>query len=278
MQIGIHVNTFHRHTLDETLDAVVEQGLDCVHFNMSVADMPSMPEEVDDETCQQIVEALESRSISVASLSGTFNMIHPSVDTRRAGLRRLDAIASVAPRIGAPLIALCTGTRDPDDMWRGHVDNDTPEAWDDMVGSMTEALDIARRHDVALGIEPEVSNVVDTARKARRLLDEMNSPRLKIIIDGANLFHEGELPRMRAILDEAFDLLGPDIAMAHAKDLARDGRPGHVPAGKGALDFDHYVRRLSQAGFDGPIVLHSLSEDDVPGCIEFLRGLLAEEA
>ena len=55
-------------------------------------------------------------------------------------------------------------------------------------------------------------------------------------MDGANIFHAGELPRMREILDEAFALLGEHIAFAHAKDLDRDGEAGHLAAGKGLLD------------------------------------------
>ena len=54
------------------------------------------------------------------------------------------------------------------------------------------------------------NTVVDTAAKARALLDHFHSPYLKVVIDGANLFHTGELPRMREILDEAFQLPQPD--------------------------------------------------------------------
>jgi len=132
-------------------------------------------------------------------------------------------------------------------------------------------LEIARRHRVILGIETEVSNVVDSAAKARRLLDEMNSPRLKIIMDGANLFHAGELPRMHAILDEAFDLLGDDVVLAHAKDLDRDGQAGHLAAGQGVLDYDYYIELLSNSGFDGALILHSLTEADVDRSVALLR-------
>jgi sugar phosphate isomerase/epimerase len=156
-------------------------------------------------------------------------------------------------------------------MWRHHPDNYTPAAWADLVDSIGKALEIAERHDVTLAVEPEVSNVADSAAKGRRLLDEMGSPRLKIIIDGANLFHAGELPRMHEILEEAFDLLGGDIVLAHAKDLDRDGQAGHVAAGRGLLDYDHYLRLLKKVGFDGPLILHSLAEDEVSECVKFLR-------
>ena len=271
MQLGIHVGTFHRPTLEATLDAVQEHGLTCVHFNMSAAGLPAMPEQIEEELCDRIAGELDAREIAMAALSGTFNMIHPSVDVRRAGLRRLEAVASRARQLGTSLVALCTGTRDPDDMWRHHPDNDTPEAWTDLVDSIGQALQIAERHDVMLGVEPEVSNVVDSAAKGRRLLDEMGSRRLKIIMDGANLFHTGELPRMREILDEAFDLLGAEILVAHAKDLDRDGEAGQVAAGRGLLDYDHYLRLLKKVGFGGPLILHGLTESEVGECMEFLQ-------
>lgn len=271
MQLGIHVNTFRRPTLEETLDAVADHGLDCVQFNMAAAGVPSMPERIQEELCDRIAAELAGRELSMATVSGTFNMIHPSGDVRRAGLRRLEAIASRARRLGTSVLALCTGTRDPDDMWQHHPENDTPQAWADLVDSIGKALEIANRHDVTMAIEPEVSNVVDSAAKGRRLLDEMGSARLKIIIDGANLFHAGELPRMREILDEAFDLLGGDIVLAHAKDLDRDGAAGRLPAGRGLLDYDHYLGLLSKAGFDGPLILHTLTEADVSGCVAFLQ-------
>ena len=70
---------------------------------------------------------------------------------------------------------------------------------------MGEAVEIAEAQGVTLVFEPEVNNVVDSAQKARRLLDEVRSKHLQVVIDGANLFHAGQLPRMREVLDEAFD-------------------------------------------------------------------------
>ena len=66
---------------------------------------------------------------------------------------------------------------------------------------MREAVEIARETRVLLAFEPEVNNVVDSARKARRLMDEIGSPHLKVTIDPANIFHTGELPRMKEMLD-----------------------------------------------------------------------------
>jgi sugar phosphate isomerase/epimerase len=136
---------------------------------------------------------------------------------------------------------------------------------------MGQALQTAEAYSVTVAFEPEVANVVDSAQKARRLLDEMESPYLKVTIDGANIFHAGELPRMGEILDEAFALVGQDIAIAHAKDLDRDGQAGHLAAGKGLLDYKHYLSLLNQLSFDVPVILHGLTEAELPGSLAFMH-------
>jgi sugar phosphate isomerase/epimerase len=275
MQIGIFTRTFVRPTFAETLDAVRAHGIESVQFNLECAGLPAMPDHIDPGECDRIRQEFAARGIRMAAVSGTFNMIHPDPAERHRGLRWLRELASVCDRLGTSVITLCTGTRDPASMWRRHPENDSPQAWADLLASMREAARIAEEHGVTLVVEPEVSNVVDSARKARALLDELASPRVKIVIDGANLFHAGELPRMRVILDEAFALLGPDIVLAHAKDLNRDGEAGHEAAGTGLLDYDHYVALLREVGFEGPLLLHSLQEAQVGGCVAFLRRKLA---
>jgi len=106
---------------------------------------------------------------------------------------------------------------------------------------------------------------IDSPAKAARLLDELRSPRLKIIIDPANLFHVEDLPHQRAILEAAFDLLGPDIVLAHAKDVrVVDGTVHHVAAGTGVLDYPNYLTLLRHIPV--PLIVHGLAETEVEGC------------
>ncbi len=274
MQIGIFTKTFERPTLEENFDAVKEHGLQAVQLNLESAGGDPMPEQIPDELCQRICDGLAARQIALAAVSGTFNIIAPNPQERSTGMRRLGAIAAACKKMGTELITMCTGTRDPHYMWANHPDNNSEAAWRDMLQAMAQAVQIAADHDVTLVLEPEVNNVVNTAAKARRLLDELRSPHLKVVIDGANLFHAGQLGRMREVLDEAFDLLGDDIRMAHAKDLERDGDAGHQAAGTGVLDYDHYLSLLQKVGFDGALILHNLSEEQVPNSLAFVRGKL----
>jgi sugar phosphate isomerase/epimerase len=275
IEVGILMGTFAGPTLEARLDAVRACGLDCVQLSMDCAGLPSMPEEIAPEFAERVRQAAAARRVTIASVQGTFNMSHPDPEHRRTGLRRLRVLAGACRWLGTAKIHICTGTRNRQNMWARDAENDSPQAWRDMTACVGEAADIARQAGVVLAFEPEVNNVVDSANKSRRLLDEIRSPHLKVTMDAANLFHAGELPHMREVLDQAFDLLGPDIVLAHAKDLSHDGDAGHEPAGHGKLDYDRYVYLLHRCGFKGPLLLHGLSEAQVPGCVAFLRSKIA---
>ena len=269
MKLGIFSKTFIRPTLEETIAAIAAHNLQSIQFNWETAGLEEMPAEVPTALCQRIRQSLEQHGIELAAISGTFNIIHPTY--RSEGMRRLAKLAKSCPELGTQLITLCTGTRDLDYLWRYHADNSSPAAWSDMLDAMSQAAEIAETHGITLVFEHEVNNVVDSAKKARRLLDEIASDHLKVVIDGANLFHRGELPRMREILDEAFQLLGDDILLAHGKDLEKDGDAGHQAAGTGVLDYAHYLYCLNQIGFKGTIALHCLNEAQVPTAITHLQ-------
>jgi sugar phosphate isomerase/epimerase len=275
-QIGILLaTTFTTGTLEARLDAAKACGLACAQVSMACANLPEMPDQIPSDLPGRFRREAAARGIAIASVTGTFNMTHPDAEHRRRGLSRLRVLAEACPGMGTASIHVCTGTRDPNSMWRRHPDNDSPQSWRDMVACMREAADIARQAKLVLAFEPEVNNVVDSARKARRLLDEIGSPHLKVTLDPANLFHAGELPRMKEILDEAFALVGKDIVLAHAKDLDHDGDAGHKPAGHGVLDYGRYVSLLRAYHFKGPLLLHGLTAAQVPGYMAFLRAKLA---
>jgi sugar phosphate isomerase/epimerase len=273
VRLGIFAKTFSRSSPEEVLDAVVGHGLHETQFNMSVAGLPSMPDDVVPVLADRMREAAAERNIALVAVSGTFNMIHPDEEVRRDGLRRLGVILGACERLGTSTVTLCTGTRDRKNMWCRHHDNGTPEAWRDMLATMQEALKKAEEHGVTLAFEPETGNVVDSAQKGRRLLDEMRSPRLKVVMDAANLFDpedpERSLSCSERVLAEAFECLGNDIVLAHAKDLRVSGVI--VAAGRGDFDYDLYLEHLLGAGYRGPLILHGLGEEEVEGSVTFLR-------
>ena len=272
MELGIFELVFPRPTLGETLDAVAAHGMRHIQFDLASAGLTPIPREVPAETAAMIRHACQSRGIVIDAVSGTYNMIHPDPHVREEGLAGLRAIAAACHAMGTSVITLCTGTRDTESMWRRHPENDSAAAWRDLVASLNDALAIADEHDVTLAFEPEPANVVSSAARGRDLLREVGHPRLKVVMDVANVVATDRSRAPETVLDEAFDLLGNHVVAAHGKDLAADG--SFCPAGQGIVPWDHAIALFRAIGFDGPIILHSLAEQEADAVIGFMRDRL----
>jgi sugar phosphate isomerase/epimerase len=273
MKLGIFAKTFDGTDAATVLRAARDAGFVAVQFNMSCCGLASMPESINPSETRRVADAARSTGVAIAAVSGTYNMIHPDPAVRALGLMRLRTLAAACAAMHTRLITLCTGTRDPQDQWRAHPDNDSTEAWHDLITQMIEACAIAEEFDVELGIEPELANVVSSAAKARKLIDELNTPRLRIVLDAANLFEVETAERRRSIVAEAIDLLADRITLAHAKDRTESG--GFIAAGSGVLDYPHYIACLRRAGFAGPLVTHGLTAAEAPEVGRFLTRALA---
>jgi sugar phosphate isomerase/epimerase len=267
-RLGIFAKTFPGATAAAVLTAARDAGYGCVQFNLACCGLPSMPDALPPGTASGIAAASARTGVAIAALSGTYNMIHPDPAVRAQGLRRLELLLGEARAMGTSLVTLCTGTRDAEDQWRRHPDNDTPAAWADLLTEMEKAAALAEACGVNLGIEPEHANVVSSAERAERLLRQVPSERLVIVLDPANLVDDtgADQPRLFA---EAADLLAGSIAMAHTKD--RDAAGAVVPAGAGIIDFDSFFAELARVGFAGPVVTHGLAANDAAAVARFLR-------
>lgn len=275
MKPGIFAKTFQRGTLEEVLDAMQSLGLSATQFNMACAGLPPLPERISPELSRVIGDGLKQRGMSMSAVSGTFNMIHPHPAEREQGLKCLRVLAEACKEMGTETITLCTGSMDPVNMWAYHPGNASPEAWRLLTSFMEQALTLAQQFHVGLAIEPEAANVVSSAPLARRLLDEMQSPYLKIVMDAANLYPAGNKGAFSTVLEEAFELLGSDIVLAHAKDVLNEEGTVFGAAGQGLVDYRHYISLLHACGYRGPLVLHGLREDEVPRSLAFLNEHLA---
>ena len=273
LEVGIFSRTWRRPSLEDVLDAAAGHGFRAIHFNFASAGLPSLPDAIDPDVCASIRAAFEARGMVMVGVSGTYNPIHPDEVRRAAETERARRLILAAPSLGTRFVSLSTGTRDPNDMWRDHPRNGHPSARRDLRNTLEVLIRAADEAGVDLGIEPEHRNVVASATDAARLLAEMRTPRLRIILDAANLVAVAAPERQRDVLAQAFDLLAPHTAVLHAKDTALDG--SHVAAGSGFLDYPFLFEMIGRHRLDVPVIIHDALENDVARAREFVEGLAA---
>ena len=268
MKLGVFAKTFEGETPGSVLAAAAAAGYEAVQYNMACSGIGPLPLEVSGVVADAVAEAAAASRLDIVAMSATYNMIHPDLGKREAGRRSFEAIAAAAQRMGSPMITVCSGSRDAQDQWRAHPDNDSSEAWREMIREFRLLVPIAERYGLLIGVEPEFANVVSSPARARMLLDLFPSGPIRIVLDSANLFEHGTTESARKTIEAAVELVGHDIGLAHAKDRKADGTL--VTAGKGAVDFDHYVEALRSVGFDGALVTHGLSAAEGPAVARFL--------
>ena len=279
MQLGIFAKTFDRPNVASCLQAVADAGIPATQFNLSVASLPTIPDEpVPDDVVDAIRAGAYEAGVALAAISGTFNAAHPDPAHRQTYLVRFPHLCAVARDLQIGIITLSSGSRDPDDMWRWHSDNPTPQAWADSRTTLQALAELAEDHGVTLAVEPEQSNVVATADQAITMLNQIGSPALKLVYDAANLLDpDGYDPASAAAaITSDIATLGPHIALGHAKELIVERAP--VAPGEGLLPWPLIVQTLHEAGFDGTLVIHGLPETSVPLAVTTLEAALAAAA
>lgn len=269
MQVGIFAKTFPGNVPLDVLRQCSAAGFEGVQYNMACSGITAMPDDIPAAMLDDIVSASVEAGQQLFALSATYNMIHPDTAVRRAGERRLRIMAAACREMGIPMVTLCTGTRDGQDQWRHHPDNSSPDAWRDLLAAFEVAVEIATANGIVLGVEPELANVVNSAEAAARLIGDMKSDSIRIVLDPANLFERAGESERRNLVERAVAQLAGRIAMAHAKDRHADGSV--VAAGQGVIDFSHFLACLKAAGFDGPVVAHGCSADEAEGVSRFLK-------
>jgi sugar phosphate isomerase/epimerase len=259
-RLGIFARTFRRNTPAEVADAVIGAGYALAHWNFAAIGRSTLAVDVEDDQFMAVGTAFDSAGLGIPSVSGTFNMIHPDADLRARQIRLAVRLIGLVPRLGAGVVTVCTGTRDPDDMWRAHSGNADPSAWSDLRRSLDPLLEAARETGIRLGVEPEMANVVRDARTARRLLDEVgvDAP-MGIILDPANLLTPDTIEQQEKIIGEAIDLLGGQVIGVQAKDVVASG---YSAPGAGLMNYPAVFAQLARLGRPVPVIVQDASEDD----------------
>ena len=279
MKLGINSPEITAPQAAELFRKARDFGFQQMQLNYSSVYDEEMPAIIPENRNRAIAVEATRHGIEIVTLSGTFNMAHPDPEIRQEGISRFEKIAASSRDLGCELVSICTGTRNIESMWTFHPDNESNEAWKDMRSVMEQLILIAEKYKLYLGIETEASNVVNTPEKAKKIIDELKSDRLKIILDAANLFQKGMAKRenVKSIISRGIDILAPWIALAHAKDIKEGEGLTFTGPGMGIIDFEFFLKELENINFKGGMILHGMkNEKDIPFCVEYFNKLIGK--
>jgi sugar phosphate isomerase/epimerase len=274
MYPAVFGKTYPGTNASDVLDAAAADGFCGVQFNLVSAGLVSLPDHLPEGLVEAVGRHARQKQLQIPALSGTYNMVHPDSSVRERSRRGFANVVEAARRMESPVVTLCSGSRDASDMWTYHPENRSAAAWKDLRAELDFALELAAGSGIQLGIEPEPANVICDALTAERLLKEIDSLHLGIVLDAANLLTTRSLERQDDVMEEAVGLLGEKLLLAHAKDIASDGRV--VAAGAGAVHLGVFVKLLRSSGFDGALIGHGFGPERGPAVSTTLAALIRD--
>ena len=120
---------------------------------------------------------------------------------------------------------------------------DDRAVFDGLCKSLGTLCAAAEQQDIYLVVEITRAGSVGSAETFLHLKDRIGSPALRVCFDGANFTPD------RTPLERAVRMLGPDIVVAHGKDMwfTDSGEVGgYCATGSGKLDYGTYIRCLQE--------------------------------
>jgi sugar phosphate isomerase/epimerase len=227
---------------------------------------------------RELKEALKKYDVTFFEIQNSANNIHPDPTERSRENKWTIEQMEAAERVGCPMLTTHVGSCAPRAV-APHPQNWTLETWNLGVRIMRQLIKDTEGMRVAFGIEPDPLVQLNNNRALRQIVEECG-PRVKICFDPCNMTDLATCYRTTELLNEGFDLLGENILGAHAKDilLTDNLQPVFTQAepGKGLLDYETYLVRLSRMKYPRSLLIEHLSEDKYPAARKFLEDTAAK--
>lgn len=238
MQLGIRLHDVAGETLEEKLAHARAQGFSCGHVALSkVISQYSVKDSALTPGFAMYLKRLFAKyDLDIAVLGNYLNLAHPDPQKLAAIQKRYLAHIRFASLLGCGVVGTETGAPNPAYQYEPACRSD--EALDTFITNLKPVVRYAEQMGVIVAIEPVIRHIVYNPGRARQVLDAIGSPNLQIILDPVNLLDENNAADHRAVIQEAIDLLGEDVAVIHLKDFqVQDGKIVSVGAGMGEMDY-----------------------------------------
>ncbi len=160
------------------------------------------------------------------------------------------------------------------------------EAYQGVKDSVLRMVEEAEKQNVDIAVETVALHTLNSPELTKRLLDEVNSDRLKVIIDAVNLFTVDNIQEQKKIITDCFELFGDKITTLHLKDISLIGERDreklklvndtfewqHI--GNGIVDYRHILSFVK--GKDVSLLREGANLESYKNDIAHIKSLLQE--
>lgn len=261
LQLGIRLHDTKKLPIEERLADVHQLGFKCGHMALAMVidNAPVTDEALTPGFAMYLKKLFAKNELDIAVLGCYLNLANPNKEQLAATVHRYMAHIRFASWLGCGVVGTETGA--PNETYSFAPECHTEEALQLFIENLRPIVKYAESMGVVVAIEPVYRHIVCNPKRARRVLDEINSPNLQIILDPVNLLDISNYQNCNEIVEEAIELLGPDVAVVHLKDfVVEEGVLKSVGCGFGQMDYTSIIKFMKER----KPYIHATLEDTTP--------------
>lgn len=235
-------------SLDAALERIAANGFRTVDI---LGTRPHLlPEDYNTNELAHLKEKLAELQLRVAAVTAFdgqpfWHFTAANARHREATVAHVSACVDVAATLGAPIVQAITGMPIAQDI-------PSPIAWQWARDGLSQCAEHAAGTGVTIALEGEENNVVRTSQDIRRMVEDVDHPNLKALLE---IGHAAVMATDDPVL--AVDTLSDHLVYCHAHDnygITDD----HNAPGDGIVDWKPILRALERIGYQGDIALELL--------------------
>lgn len=238
MQIGLRLHDAVRLPLEQRLAAVRGQGFSCVQLAMAKAieEFPTDDAALTPGLAMYLKHLFEKNGLDIAVLGCYLNLAVPDKEQLKKNTECYKAHLRFASLLGCGVVGTETGCPNAEYAYCEACGSE--DALKLFIENAAPVVEYAEKTGTILAIEPVEKHIVCTPKRARRVLEEIDSPNLRIIFDPVNLLNMENYRDQKQIVRNAIEVLGDYVDVIHVKDFM-PGEKELIPlaAGQGCFDF-----------------------------------------
>lgn len=274
MQLGIRLHDIKKAPLEERLTIAHEQGFACGHLALSkvISEYPVDDGALTPGYALYLKKLFAKNELDIAVLGCYLNLANPNPESLNKIRKRYLTHIRFASLLDVGVVGTETGAVNEE--YKFEERNHSEEALDIFIHNVRPVVEYAEKMGVIFAIEPVYKHIVCNPKRARRVLDEINSPNLQIIFDPVNLLDISNYKKRDEIIGEAMELLGDDIAMIHIKDfVVEDGKLVSVAAGTGEMDYTKIMKFIRERKPYVHVTLENTVPENAVAAREYIQNL-----
>jgi len=122
---------------------------------------------------EEVVAACKKYDVVIYEVGGYTNLVTPDAKSLQENLKRLAHCIEVAESVNCRMVGTVAGSCDPQNLINVHPDNWTIETWNLLVKSIKQVLRDTSGMKAVIGMEAQVTSIIDSPLAHRRLMEDV---------------------------------------------------------------------------------------------------------